>query len=263
VLSEPDLSFGHAGLKIKWAEQHIVNLNSIRNSVIEKHPRTVSLEANPNGSWSLVVRPTEPLPPAIPLLAGDAVHNLRAALDYCWMGLWRSIDPDAKKDTLPRGKLRDDVERRLRQVQMEDAIQGIDSFILDRIKPYEDGGNLLWLAGQLDNWDKHNLLIMTLGATMIRRMSIKGTLLDHIQVVAGKPLSFISFGATPDDSIQFDYEPDVAVDLVISHGETICERPLVPLLVGILKGTAEAVELFRATFGAATGEPVPTREGRV
>jgi hypothetical protein len=249
---EPDNSFKQAWCKVVWAEQHIINLNKLRDFAVEKHPRSCFIEQDEKGS-SYLKFDTKPLPPAFSLMTGDAVHNLRTALDYCWMGLRRSISPDPGKHTLPRGVKREEVEGTLRKAAIEQSIEGIDAFVLDRIKPYRDGNYLLWLLGQLDNRNKHNLLITTLAASHVRKMSLssKSGRISDIQITDGQfggPLRLIGTD-DPTDPLQIDGEPDVAVEVVLLHGKMESEGPLIPFMVASLKETAQAVKLFYATFG--------------
>ncbi|MEX1154521.1 hypothetical protein [Parvibaculum sp.] len=254
---EPDLSFNHAWAKVKWAEYHIRNLSGVCDTIVKDHPCTVTSETDPEtGDWMLVVQPSEPLSPVVSLLAGDAIHNMRAALDYCWMGLWRSVHPNPPKATLPRGISRQEVVGTLKKTAMEQSIPGVDAFVLDTLRSYKGGNDLLWLAGQLDNWNKHNLLIATLGVTKIIELTcssntgrIKNVIFDGTEVIASKPVSPIRIQLSPGEFMQFDRGPVVAVDVFISFREAIEEGPLVPFLGAMLQETAEAVRLFQTTFG--------------
>ena len=54
---------------------------------------------------------------------------------------------------------------------MEAVFQGTDSFILDKVKPYRDGNEAIWFAGKVDNWNKHNMLVVTLQRSSINEFT--------------------------------------------------------------------------------------------
>jgi hypothetical protein len=94
--NEPDRSFYQAWLKVLWAELHIVNLQTRCQTFVAQHRYTVAFNHG-DGPHDMLIdfKATNPVPVEVLLLAGDAVHNLRSALDYCWMGLLRSISTEA------------------------------------------------------------------------------------------------------------------------------------------------------------------------
>lgn len=101
-MKEPHISFSHALLKIEWAEQFIHHLQSEINVFMAAEPYSVRIERDPqDGSYSLEVGNTGYIPPIILLLAGDVVGNLRASLDFAWMGLvraaWNGSDAPPKR----------------------------------------------------------------------------------------------------------------------------------------------------------------------
>jgi hypothetical protein len=90
-------------------------------------------------------------PPGIPLIIGDAVHNLRTAFDYIMV----AITGD-ERSALPVGKTRDDVYKKLQSIKPDLA-----TFIIDEIQPYQRGQFLLWELSVLDRIDKHRLILPT------------------------------------------------------------------------------------------------------
>src|SRR5438067_2313470 len=74
--------FDDAKLKIKRAEKHIADLSSLVNHVAKTYPYRHSVQRHADGSYTLDFEVTEPLPADIRLIIGDALHNLRSALDF-------------------------------------------------------------------------------------------------------------------------------------------------------------------------------------
>src|SRR4051812_49968728 len=102
-MDEPALSFNQSALKVVWSNILIDNLNRQCVSFIEAKPYRIGVKPDPSGGdYHFEVGLTEQIPPAIALLAGDICGNLRASLDYAWMGVIRRENPDqSDKRTLP------------------------------------------------------------------------------------------------------------------------------------------------------------------
>jgi hypothetical protein len=86
-------------LKVKRAHRHIDELqrmtdpldHSLYEITVSKVRRSVlHLDAT---DYQLTYRPKEPIPETLALIVGDAVHNLRAALDHLAAGILRRWHP--------------------------------------------------------------------------------------------------------------------------------------------------------------------------
>lgn len=245
---EPDLSFEHARWKVRWASEHIKHLNAWCNKFVQEHANSPVAYSNAQGG--LVLAPPS-VTPFVALRAGDAIFSLRSALDCCWMGLKRAAYAKAKKDTLPRADTRHGVEGELKKASVEHAFKGADRFILNKIRPYEDGNEALWFLAKADNWNKHNMLLATLARSTVNG-TFKPAVGGHITFVdckieAGGPFTFIGGPALSDST--HDFQTGTPPEIVIGLGESGSTRPLVPFLVSALQQTHEAVEAFASTFG--------------
>src|SRR5712692_6108746 len=94
-------------------------------------------------------------------LAGDIVHNLRAALDHlaqqlALLGCPTLNDKELRQIEFPIAetlcKYEADKARKVKGMRPE-AIEAID-----RLRPYKDGNHALWRLHELDNIDKHRTL---------------------------------------------------------------------------------------------------------
>jgi hypothetical protein len=106
----------------------------------------------------------KPVPMKIALIAGDALHNLRGALDHLAYRLFRigaEERADAKHVYFPifdnAAKYHAGVMEKVHGMR-QDAIDAIDA-----TKPYKGGNDILWWLHRLNIVDKHRLLI-TVGA---------------------------------------------------------------------------------------------------
>ena len=77
--------------KIKWADKHIHDFRKAGATFMGGSPYGVVVEADPNTGDKAYYEITKvpAIPPQLRLIAGDALQNLRSALDYLACGLVR------------------------------------------------------------------------------------------------------------------------------------------------------------------------------
>src|SRR5437879_6404809 len=74
--------FEHAKLKIKRANKHILELEREMDAFRQTDFYRFFVEKNPEtGRSTLVGEVVQAVPEPVPLILGDAIHNLRSALD--------------------------------------------------------------------------------------------------------------------------------------------------------------------------------------
>ena len=108
----------------------------------------------------------DPIPPEISLLAGDAIQNLRTALDYlaCGLVLWNNQTPTSKTE-FPI--FDEEPVASKDKARFDGKIEGARDKAIDAIRdihPYQGGDNTLWRLHRFNRIDKHNMLITAWGA---------------------------------------------------------------------------------------------------
>jgi hypothetical protein len=152
-------------------------------------------------------------PMSIGLLAGDIVHNLRAALDHL---MWQLV--------IANGQVPDDQtmfpisreERLYLKAREGRKVRGIDAEALrrlDALKPYKGGNGDLWELHELDIVDKHRLLLTAVSASTTATLDLSAAFeVLHAMMRAEDP----DVGPLPDLSgfrmPLRTAEPDRAVD---------------------------------------------------
>jgi hypothetical protein len=157
--------------KVERAEQHIRDLEAVwRTHKKRAYPVTRKKDAKAR-EYIYTLRDVKPVPVNVPWLVGDAVHNLRSALDHVAYHLAVvATSGTGPFDGLyfPIGKDRTSFKSKLRQAKKYKTAAGgtvkrlrqdaIDAIKL--IEPYEGGkGELLSYIHQLDVIDKHHSLL--------------------------------------------------------------------------------------------------------
>jgi hypothetical protein len=96
------------------------------------------------------------------LIAGDAIHNLRSALDFAWYSTILRLLPDkiTDKTNFPVRETRESLHAALHGIEVDIRLPSLYEFILNTIQPYKGGHNeIVWTLHQLDISDKHILVL--------------------------------------------------------------------------------------------------------
>lgn len=151
-------------LKLERAEHHIRHLEQIARDHVAFNVQAMKRQPNPK-KWRK--RGVGSAPPRhTPTILGDAIHNLRSALDHAYCALViangyeitnRTAFPfypnkDRALEALTnKGKFRSDTPNK-------DVLE----FIFNELKPFRDDGSDLYILHKLDIDDKHKVLVGTL-----------------------------------------------------------------------------------------------------
>jgi len=257
-------------VKVARANQHIEALEARIKSFLEGEPYKVATKPHPEFPDTFThhyVASVEPMTAAIPLFAGEAVQNMRSALDHL---AWHLVDIGCAKQGIVLGKterkqigfpiIDTDIPEQYEASRkakvkgmMQDAIDAIDA-----AKPYKGGNDCLWRLNQLNNIDKHRFLI-TVGSVMANftaprwiRRGLARTMFEEkgIDVPPNVDLSAIlNFNIVPDeeyrkcplnegDELVFgfdrvldeDEEMQFTFDIVFHEPGVVECEPILPLL---------------------------------
>jgi hypothetical protein len=164
-------------LKVERANQHIAELQGwIRASIVADSKRIVRVE-NDFKTGELLVH--YQLPQAVPtefsIVAGDAIHNLKTALDWTWANIVRALGhvPDSHM-RFPFRESRDQVISAIKgRTITEFAHADLYRIIVCEIQPYRGGNDSLWALDELDRADKHRLLIPMWDVFTVRGMKVQ------------------------------------------------------------------------------------------
>jgi hypothetical protein len=249
---EPERSFYDARVKVAWAKENIGYLKSVIDHWASENTAISIVPFGDGGSRVGVA--TTPIPAHVPLISGDIIFSLRSALDCCWMGLKRAVHPATKKGTLPRGLTREDVKGTLAKASLEGMFPGCDNFILDELRPFRDSGNSLWMGAQLDNWNKHNMLIISYRHTVIGELILlhkngSKMIWKNCRFSGSEPY----FRTLPGYALSGD--PAIMSDVLLGHTEFDFSEPATTFIERLAEETHKSVELFISKFGANTPSP--------
>ena len=160
-------------LKIERAKEHILNLYTEMRAFLDAKPYVIGTKSNPETRQLIYyLTSVRDAPIRLSVLTGDVLQNLRTALDHLAYNLvavngfvdvasGTPLTPhDLRQINFPIINVTDPQKYesgRAGKVKgmRPDAIKAIDL-----LKPYKCGNELLWRLSELNNRDKHRLLVM-------------------------------------------------------------------------------------------------------
>jgi hypothetical protein len=256
-----------ASLKVDRAAIHIHDLSELLK---ESRPFALAIQTNTKTrERTLFIKRNKASQNNIALIVGDAIHNLRSALDHTY---WEIVSPHCKSDKerrriqFPFTSKADLLQKTLSDMLAPRAGTGFYCAIR-KLRPHgEEGGNqLLFLISELNNRDKHKLLIPTADYTKIAGQEINDAVPDCPILFANVGLSDNHFswrsaqglppratwGAAVAPSLHtFERILDIPVDVVLDIAELKLLYPLVPTLHQMVDAARQTITLLRE--GAAS-----------
>ncbi|HWY69887.1 MAG TPA: hypothetical protein VNX88_14545 [Terriglobales bacterium] len=159
--------------KLDRAEELIFNLRvAWADFAIDTDAYPVEFEDDPGGR-TYRLSDALPVPVTMPLIAGDAIHNLRSALDhlaYRLVCVGTNSSGPFDKVYFPIAKLEKDRKAKLKK--LETQLSRIAVKELEKIEANEGGSDeLLWHLHCLNNIDKHRLLLTVNSQTRMQSMA--------------------------------------------------------------------------------------------
>jgi hypothetical protein len=211
------------------------------------------------------IPPSKPLDPALPLIIGDCVHNLRSALDHLVLQLallkGTSITEAADKTSFPVCLLRKDFRsktKRFVDLIKPEALTAIEDF-----QPYKTSDPpdtaFLWLLSELDIIDKHRLLVVV--AKKIKMTEIAGTMGNAKRIVLdpqsddwraaedSAELFTVEFSTGAPTKMHMELETAVAVQF--ANTGLVCDGGIVQYVINACGGFVEKIidDLGHRFFG--------------
>lgn len=195
-------------LKIERADHHIDNLKVAIKSFHSTNPYEVHAKRDPQTRKPVYyIGSAQPVPVAISLIAGDALHCLRDALDHLAQQLYLVGTGNANGYSSKTSFLIADSAKYFKS-HIARKVDGMRQDAIDAIcaiEPYLGGkGADLWPLDRLNNIDKHRL-ILTVGVTFAG-VDIGGDLTSSMEKLTGEKFDLFEL--------------------------FICESSLIPLEVG-------------------------------
>lgn len=167
-------SFADARLKIDWADKHIRDIEKRIDRLEDSYSAVIEVNAKFGYKQIEYDLADKGAAEDISLLVGDALHNLKCALDYGWITTLERHAPNAigNKTQFPVHPSRDSLEKALTDPKKGFGANLVN-LMLTKIKPYPGGNDALWDVKTLNILDKHRLLLPVITYTGITGLEVE------------------------------------------------------------------------------------------
>jgi hypothetical protein len=258
---EPVPPFGAARLKIERAGQHIAELRIAIAGFLGSKPLAIIVEApdtfklTQSHVWTARVRNTVPL--SMSSILGDAVHNLRTALDLLASDLAKLNGKSPAGVHFPFAGdvlgLDDQIRRKNFTRAGAQAVK-----LLRSLRPYKGGNIALRGLHDLDLQDKHQAVLPAISAVSLPGFALimgakhnlvpewKTTVTHDGQMILVMPAI---------DNLAVGTEMKAHLSLVFGEGSPFAGTEIVPTLETLRENVVSTVEAFEALFPTARFPP--------
>ena len=157
------LIFDGARLKAERAQRHIEAIQALLGDLVaESDLFATRTEVDPESGRNIFAAEIKEIPALkfVPVIIGDAVHNLHCVLDHMHWAITDAVGTPGRYTRFPFKKSRKELVDALNGGEIRKAGSAVIDYIVDGIRPYAEGGDdLLVGLHELDIIDKHRLTI--------------------------------------------------------------------------------------------------------
>jgi hypothetical protein len=208
-------------VKIERAKKHFSDFKEQAEAFREAYIHVIGAKENPQTGQAL-----EYFPRLLPVarfemlaIAGDVIHNLRSALDHLAQQLVEVGSPGAKPSRHTGfpifGSANEYQGGKARKVEgmRKDAIE-----LIDHVKPYKGGNDLIWRLHSANNVDKHRFLVTVAEDYLFEGDGFEGQYWRK----ANNPLFRGIFGPEMNEQMQFSV-PEALREAEVAKGYPLYE----------------------------------------
>lgn len=248
------------GIKVDRADKHVSDLETEVRAFRDSSPyQAIGKEyRNPEAGqygfeWTVEVLRQPPL--YLGAIAGDAIHNLRSALDILWRQTWYpgGGGRSNSKIQFPIFETPEDFEARFRRVVKPRERMAVA--LLKQIEPYSGGKTGIHELHRLDIADKHHVLLAIGGSSRAKAIRVKQVGYEEVSIpiLPADHLVFpIEHGTVLGRLIQSTPLPDMHVNheftffVALGEGEIFKGKPIVETLQHFAKLVRSIADAFLA-----------------
>ncbi len=239
--------YDSARLKLGRAKQHISDFERVSVQSLEAY--RLKIKPDLDSGNSIVKFSSQALGPELNLIFGDVIVNMRSALDHCYAVAVGAENERTGQNFFPIRDTRKNIE-----IVFEDSKKKrpsvpkvLQDLILNQIKPYNGGDEIICGLNTLANIDKHRLLVTILGKTILTLSYTHGNITFEnctFEAKAGEKRNISSGPGTP----KFKGEQKATLQISIDEREPsiFYGKPVVPTLTSIADKVSSVIEAVAA-----------------
>jgi hypothetical protein len=243
--------FRSAKLKVKRADKHIREVEGLIDQFLREnlHKYTTGLNQD-SETGEYAVKLTMPIPSlsgieSPNIAVGDAIHNLRTALDHVAFEILKPFGIDPQSIYFPIDKNRQSLITQPHFRKIESLAPDLANIIADFVGP--NGSSFIGL-NQLDRTDKHRPIITTVVRSQFsifpieNEDSIPVEAAGHFVVPIGNKI--ITAGSAADLHNKNNCKPPV--EICFGPGEPFDNRSILPTLIQLMQLVSGLIETLEA-----------------
>lgn len=234
-----------AKLKVKRANSHINQMVEI-SSPLAKNLYEIKL-IREGDMFYLTFNPKQPIPESFALLAGDAVHNLRCALDHLLWALYETSTGERAPSYLsfPFDKNWKSLEAQKSYKAIQRAFPDAATLIRDTIKPTADRNYALWALNILDRFDKHRFLLPSVTVIRVKETDMGVENATPVDVLVSGDVSGPIKIFASDRKIRIEDNIKLTLDIRFPDTSAVFKNePFIPTLFNTSKSVTETLNCF-------------------
>jgi hypothetical protein len=236
--------------KIERAKKHVDDLHSDITAFLAEQAGTISSDLDPDSGDRIYRLHNVPeLPAGWTDVIADAAHNLRSALNYL---ICRLVEANGGTDISRVQFPICESATAYGKTETERLVKGISPAakgVLDGIKPYAGGNDVLWALSVINNQDKHRFRLCAFPAwnrMVVRKPAGAGffthNVMDRLSpLVNGTEIGRIRapHGVTEHANLQLSF------DVAFAEPEVVMGQAVFPLLDELVAAVRDVVDRFR------------------
>ncbi len=236
--------FEGSRLKIRRANQLIRDLAAVLEAYCKSDFCRIGVDTETEeGVVAIKLERIGDLPGEIPLILGDAIRNLRAALDFLACDIVRSGGKQPTRYTrFPIESTREKLVATLDGGMLKAARPDLMELILDTIRPYKGGDDALYGLHDLDIDEKHRLIVPVLAVASLQQVSVRDFERKLVRIgkleVDARGEYRLEEGLGKVQFVSYQYASFAAL---FDKGHAFEGQPIIKVLTGLSKLVADTV----------------------
>lgn len=209
--------FQSAYLKIDRAVKHINDLNDAAVS-LSNQSQPVTINSDPEAGTHSIQYESDFIPPTIGLIIGDAVTNLRSALDHAYSAAVGAQEVMTGQVFFPIRDNRASTVGALQKAMKNGHTvpKPLYDCILDEIRPYDGGNADIVGLNKLSNRDKHRITTVVAGVASVR-LSYQHGIINVDNAIFSAPVGKTFKITTGPGVIKFYKKPEVTLEIIFGE----------------------------------------------
>lgn len=232
--------------KVKRANHNIEEFAKVVNEFFH-NPRTMLPRVGilPDGTRRYQFLTPQVLPEALPLIIGETIHNLRSALDILASDVVRLSNKSTNRVHFPFAESEDGLTKgkdcQIKNKNFHRAHPEAQKLLIS-LRPYIGGNALLRGLHDLNNMDKHQLIVPILNSVKIDELCYFGTTTTDFVVKKGFHVDIPPGAENPGISMKLSPSLRLPIGVPLCEGEVL----------DTLKRLSELVDTIIEQFAALT-----------